>query len=64
MSKPVRIALLVSLWVCGSLLLPSAVGVAQTLGPPALQLPGAQFGGMYHRMLGKVCCNVILCPRL
>jgi len=52
MSKPVRISLLVSLWVCSSLLLPSAVGVAQTLGPPALQLPGAQFGGVYRRMLG------------
>ena len=52
MAKPVRIALLVSLWVCGSLLLPSAVGWAEPVGPPALQLPDAQFGGVYRRMLG------------
>ena len=52
MPKPVRIALLVSLWVCCSLLLPSAVGWAEPVGPPALQMPEAQFGGMYRRMLG------------
>jgi oligopeptide transport system substrate-binding protein len=52
MTQPVRIALLVSLWVCGSLLLPSAVGWAEPVGPPELQLPDAQFGGLYRRMLG------------
>jgi oligopeptide transport system substrate-binding protein len=51
MAKPVRVALLVSLWVCGSLLLPSAAGWAEPVGPPALQLPDAQFGGMYRRVL-------------
>ena len=58
MAKPVRITLLVSLWVCGSLLIPSAVGLAGTFRPPALQLPGAQFGGMYQRSsmpLGDPC---------
>jgi oligopeptide transport system substrate-binding protein len=52
MAQPVRVALLVSLWVCGALLLPSAAGWAEPVGPPALQLPDAQFGGMYRRMLG------------
>jgi oligopeptide transport system substrate-binding protein len=52
MTQPVRIALLVSLWVCGSLLLPSTVGWAEPVGPPELQLPDAQFGGLYRRMLG------------
>ena len=51
MSKPVRIALLVSLWVCCSLLIPSAVGSAEPVGRPALQRL-AQFGGMYRRVLG------------
>src|SRR5215813_13754181 len=52
MVKPVRRALLVSLCVCCSLLLPSAVSWADTLGQPALQMPGATFGGIYRRMLG------------
>jgi oligopeptide transport system substrate-binding protein len=52
MLKPVRRALLVSLGVCCSLLLPSAVGWAEPLGLSALQLPGATFGGVYRRVLG------------
>jgi oligopeptide transport system substrate-binding protein len=52
MAQPVRIACLVFLGVCCALLLPSAVGRAEPGGPPALQLPGAQFGGMYRRVLG------------
>jgi oligopeptide transport system substrate-binding protein len=52
MSQPVRRALLVSLGVCCSLLLPSAVGWAESLGQPALQMPGAKFGGVYRRVLG------------
>jgi oligopeptide transport system substrate-binding protein len=52
MAQLVRLALLVSLWVCVSLLLPSAAGGAEPVGPPALQLSDAQFGGAYRRMLG------------
>jgi oligopeptide transport system substrate-binding protein len=52
MSKPVRRALLVSLGVCCSLLIPSAVGWADPVGQSALQMPGATFGGVYRRMLG------------
>jgi oligopeptide transport system substrate-binding protein len=52
MTQPVRIALLVALAVCGSLLLPSAAGWAAPMGPPRLPRPDAQFGGLYRRMLG------------
>jgi ABC-type transport system substrate-binding protein len=52
MVKPVGTALLVSLGVCCSLLLPSAFSWAGTLEQPALHMPGATFGGMYRRMLG------------
>jgi oligopeptide transport system substrate-binding protein len=52
MTQPVRVALLVTLALCGSLLLPSTVSWAEPVGPPALQLPDAQFGGTYRRMLG------------
>jgi hypothetical protein len=45
MPKPLRRVLLVSLGVCCALLLPSAVGWAEPVGPPALQVPGAQLGG-------------------
>jgi oligopeptide transport system substrate-binding protein len=51
MTQPVRVALLIALWVCGAVLLPSAVGWAEPVGPPALQRPDAQFGGLYRRML-------------
>jgi peptide/nickel transport system substrate-binding protein/oligopeptide transport system substrate-binding protein len=51
MAKPVRRTLLVSLGVCCSLLIPSAFGWAESLGWPALQTPGATFGGVFHRML-------------
>jgi oligopeptide transport system substrate-binding protein len=53
MAKPVRIILLGFLWVCCSLLLPSPFGLAATVGEPALQMPGAQFGGLYRRVLGN-----------
>jgi peptide/nickel transport system substrate-binding protein len=51
MSKPVRMALLVFLGVCCSLLVPSAFGWAEPMGQPALHMPQATFGGMYRRML-------------
>jgi oligopeptide transport system substrate-binding protein len=51
MPKPLRIALLITLWGCGSLLLPSAVGWAAPGGPLALQTPDAPFGGVYRRVL-------------
>ena len=51
MANPVRMALLVPLWVCCSLLIHSPAGLAEPLGKPALQMPGAKFGGVYRRML-------------
>jgi oligopeptide transport system substrate-binding protein len=45
-------ALLMALWVCSYLLLYTAVGGTQPLDHSAPQLPGAQFGGMFRRMLG------------
>jgi len=52
MAKSVRTVLLVSMGVYCSLLLPSAVSWSESLGQPALQVPGAKFGGMYRRELG------------
>ena len=46
MTKPVRMALLVLLWVCRYLIIHSPVGSPDTLGPPELQMPGAKFGGI------------------
>jgi oligopeptide transport system substrate-binding protein len=51
MAKPVRRTLLVSLYVCCALLIHSPSGWAATLGQPALQTPGATFGGVFRRML-------------
>jgi oligopeptide transport system substrate-binding protein len=53
MTNPVRMALLGPLCVYCSLLIHSSSGLAETLGPPALQMPGAPFGGMYRRALGN-----------
>ena len=52
MTPPVRIARLVALWVCGALLLASAVGWAEPVGLPALPRADAQFGGVYRQVLG------------
>jgi oligopeptide transport system substrate-binding protein len=51
MSKPARIAFLVFLWLCLSLLIHRPFGSAATVGPPELHLPGAKFGEMYRRVL-------------
>ncbi len=51
MSNPVRMALLVSLCICCNLLTHSPSSLAETLGPPELHRPGAQFGGVYRRVL-------------
>ena len=53
MTKPVRMALLVLLWVCCYLLIHSPAGSPDTLGPPELQMPGAKFGGIYRRDAGQ-----------
>ena len=52
MSKPTRIMPLVSLWVCCSLLIHSAMGSAEPQGRPKRAMPGATFGGTFRRMLG------------
>jgi peptide/nickel transport system substrate-binding protein/oligopeptide transport system substrate-binding protein len=52
MSKLVRLVLLAFLWVCCYLLIPSAVGPAEPMGGPELEMPGAKFGGTFRRMLG------------
>jgi hypothetical protein len=44
-------ALALSMWVCCSLLIHSPSGLAESLGKPALQMPGSTFGGVYRRML-------------
>src|SRR3954469_6365845 len=53
MSNPVCLALLVSLCVCCYLLTHSPSSLAETLVAPELHIPGAQFGGMYRRVLGN-----------
>ena len=45
-------ALLIALWVCSYLLLSTAVGATQPSEQSAPHLPGAQFGGIFRRMLG------------
>jgi peptide/nickel transport system substrate-binding protein/oligopeptide transport system substrate-binding protein len=45
-------ALLIALWVCAYQLLYTPVGVTQSFEQSAPQLPGAQFGGTFRRMLG------------
>ena len=52
MSKPTRMVPLVSLWVCCYLLIHSALGSAEPVGRPKLELSGATFGGTFRRMLG------------
>jgi oligopeptide transport system substrate-binding protein len=52
MANLVRMALLIPLYVCCSLLIHSPSGLAEPLGKPALQMPGVKFGGMYRRVLG------------
>jgi ABC-type transport system substrate-binding protein len=53
MVKLVCMTLLVSLGVCGYLLIHSSFESQGTLAPPALHRPGATFGGMYRRVLGN-----------
>jgi peptide/nickel transport system substrate-binding protein/oligopeptide transport system substrate-binding protein len=52
MSKPVSMALLVSLCVCSSMLIHSPSGSAETLGKSKRGIPGTQFGGTFRRALG------------
>src|SRR5712691_197711 len=52
MSRPACVVFLVVLWSGPYLLIHSASGSAATLRQPERQLPQAQFGGMYRRMLG------------
>jgi oligopeptide transport system substrate-binding protein len=52
MSKPASMVLLGSLWVCCYLLVHSPFGSAEPVGRPELEMPGAQFGGTFRRMLG------------
>jgi oligopeptide transport system substrate-binding protein len=51
MANLVRMALLIPLYVCCFLLIHSPSGLAEPLGKPALQKPGATFGEVYRRML-------------
>src|SRR4029453_18081460 len=53
MSNTVCMALLVSLCVCCYLLTHSPSSLAETLEPPELHRLGAQFGGIYRRVLGN-----------
>jgi oligopeptide transport system substrate-binding protein len=53
MSNPVCMARLVFLCVCCYLLTYSPSSLPETLGPPELNIPGAQFGGIYRRVLGN-----------
>jgi oligopeptide transport system substrate-binding protein len=52
MSRPAHLVLLVCLWVCCYLLIHSALGSAEAVGRPELQMPGEKFGGTFRRMLG------------
>ena len=52
MSKLARMTLLLTLWVCCSVLIHSPFGSAEPLGRPELEMPGAKFGGTFRRMLG------------
>jgi peptide/nickel transport system substrate-binding protein len=51
-TNPVRMALLVRLCVCYSLLIHSPSSLAGLVGPPEVHMPGAKFGGVFRRMLG------------
>jgi oligopeptide transport system substrate-binding protein len=53
MTNTVRMALLVLLWVCCYLHIHSPSGSPEALGPPAPHMPGAEFGGLYRRVLGN-----------
>ncbi len=52
MSKLIRLVPPVSLWVCCYLLVHIAFASAEPTGRPELEVPGAQFGGTFRRMLG------------
>ncbi|HEY7491926.1 MAG TPA: ABC transporter substrate-binding protein, partial [Candidatus Tectomicrobia bacterium] len=52
MSRLVRMTFLMAFWACASLLLHSACGVAEPVGQSVWRTPGAQFGGIFRRMLG------------
>jgi ABC-type transport system substrate-binding protein len=52
MPNPVRMALLVRLYVCYSLLIHSPSSLAGPVGPPELYMPGTKLGGVFRRMLG------------
>src|SRR5215831_16357370 len=52
MSKLAQLVLLIALGVCSSMLIHRPAGLAETLGKPRLDMPGAQFRGMYRRELG------------
>jgi peptide/nickel transport system substrate-binding protein len=52
MSKLARMTLLLSLWVCCSVLLHSPFGSSEPLAELTQERPGATFGGTFRRMLG------------
>ena len=52
MTKSARMVILVLLCIWSCLLIHSPCGAADLVGQPELHMPGAQFGGMYRRMLG------------
>src|SRR6266511_1472073 len=52
MSKLIRLVPPVSLWVCCYLLVHTAFASAEPMGRPELEMPGAQFGRTFRRMLG------------
>jgi ABC-type oligopeptide transport system substrate-binding subunit len=52
MSKLIRMAPSVSLWFCLYLLMHSPSSLAETIGKPAPEMPGAKFGGTFRRILG------------
>jgi oligopeptide transport system substrate-binding protein len=52
MSTLIRLVPPVSLWVCCYLLVHIAFASAEPTGRPELEVPGAQFGGTFRRMLG------------
>jgi oligopeptide transport system substrate-binding protein len=53
MSKPIRLACLVLLWVYASLFIDGVPESAETSGEPALEMPGAKLGGIYRQVLGN-----------
>lgn len=53
MPTPICVTLLIALWVSPYVLLPSALGVAETLEKPQQQPSEVRFGGTFRRMLGQ-----------